>query len=211
MQLHSRATVVMRASDLRRPPVVCKTRFFSEPMKQINAKFGGKVPFHHIFRLSFHNFACLIFCYFFPFLLTWDHMGETTSNDISSESAKQTCSPKFMHTPMKGLYQSCIKNCEISNFGFLGNFFYSFFLERLTWWSMENYKMCDILKRAGRRAKLSEIWDPGLLVTCMWCTFDLVVFNVNLRSFGALVSKWPVFRKWLVVERNGVKFGTRGY
>ncbi len=41
-------------------------------------------------------------------------MGE--KNDILSESA-QICSQKFMHTPRKGLYQSCIKNCEISNFG----------------------------------------------------------------------------------------------
>ncbi len=44
------------------------------------------------------------------------------SNDISSESAQHIGSPKFMHTVRKGLYQSCIKNCEISNFGFLANF-----------------------------------------------------------------------------------------
>ena len=53
-------------------------------------------------------------------------MGEKTSNDILSESAQQICSQKFMHTPRKGLYQSCIKNCEISNFGFLANFFVLF-------------------------------------------------------------------------------------
>ena len=45
---------------------------------------------------------------------------------------------------------------------------------------MGNYKMCDILKRAGRRAKRSEICDSGTLVTYMWCTFDLVVFNAIL-------------------------------
>ncbi len=56
-------------------------------------------------------------------------MGEKTSNNISSESAQQICSQKFMHTARKGLYQSCIKNCEISSltFGFFGFFFYIFF------------------------------------------------------------------------------------
>ncbi len=53
-------------------------------------------------------------------------MGEKTSNDISSESTMQIHSKKFMHTPRKGLYQSCIKNFEILNFGFLANFFYLF-------------------------------------------------------------------------------------
>ena len=28
-----------------------------------------------------------------------------------------------------------------------------------------------------------------------------------MGSFSALVSKWPVSRKVLVIERNGVKFG----
>ena len=31
--------------------------------------------------------------------------------------------------------------------------------------------------------------DSGRLVTHIWGTFDLVVFNVILGSFGALVSK----------------------
>ncbi len=56
-------------------------------------------------------------------------MGEKTSNDISSESAHQICSQKFMHTALKGLYQRCIKNCEISKFGFL-TFFFHFRLKR---------------------------------------------------------------------------------
>ncbi len=43
---------------------------------------------------------------------------------------------------------------------------------------------------AGCRAKRTEIWDSGILVTHIWSTFDLVVFNVILGSFGALVSKW---------------------
>ena len=87
-------------------------------------------------------------------------MGEKMSNDILYESA-QICSQKFMHTPRKGLYQSCIKNCEISNFGFFSNIFCSFF-GRLTWESMGNDKMCDILETASRRAKLTKIWTSGV-------------------------------------------------
>ncbi len=41
-------------------------------------------------------------------------------------------------------------------------------------------------------------------------TFDLLVFKVILRSFGALVSKWPVTQKWLAVEQNGLKLGLTG-
>ncbi len=55
-------------------------------------------------------------------------MGETNSNDISSESAQQICSQKFMHTARKGLYQSCIKNCEIKILDFW-QFFFVLFLE----------------------------------------------------------------------------------
>ncbi len=64
-----------------------------------------------------------------------------------------------------------------------------------------------MMETAGRRAKRTKIWDLVTLATHMWCTFDLVVFKVILRSFGARVSKWPVTPKRLVVERNGVKFG----
>ncbi len=49
-------------------------------------------------------------------------MGEKKSNDIS-ESTHQIHSQKTMHTPGEGVYQSCSKNCEISNFGFLPIFF----------------------------------------------------------------------------------------
>ncbi len=71
--------------------------------------------------------------------------------------------------------------------------------------------MICISKTDGRRAKQTEIWDPGILVTKIWGTFGLVGFKVILGSFGALVSKLPVSQKWLVVEQNGLKFGTRGY
>ena len=79
-------------------------------------------------------------------------MGEKTSNDILSERAQRICSKKILHTPRKGLYQSCIKNYEISNFGFMANFFV-LFLRRLTWDSMGNDKMCDILIVERNRPK----------------------------------------------------------
>ncbi len=140
--------------------------------------------------------------------LTWDHIGEKkTSNDILSESTKQICSRKVMHTPKKGLYRCCIKNCEISNFGFLANF--SVLFGRLTWEPMGNYNKCDIMETASRRAKLTKIWDSGISVTHMWGTFDLVVFKLILGSFGALVSKWPVYRNQLV-QWNWVKFEIQG-
>ena len=55
-------------------------------------------------------------------------MGVKISNNISSESMHQIHSQKIMHTYGEGLYQSCSKNCKISNFGFL-----EIFLGCLTW------------------------------------------------------------------------------
>ncbi len=74
-----------------------------------------------------------------------------------------------------------------------------------------NFQQPCILKTAGRIAKRSEIWDSGKIVTHIWSTFDLVVFKVFLGSFGALVSKWPIAPKSLIVERNGLKFGLQGH
>ncbi len=50
-------------------------------------------------------------------------MGEKLSHDISSESTHQIHSQTIMRTPIEGLYQSCSKNCENSNVGFLPFFF----------------------------------------------------------------------------------------
>ncbi len=50
-------------------------------------------------------------------------------------------------------------------------------------------------------------------LTCLEITYNSktdLVFKVISGSFGALVSKWPVSGKRLAVERNGVKFGSRG-
>ena len=65
----------------------------------------------------------------------------------------------------------------------------------------------------GRIAKWSEMWysgGGGVVVTCIWGIFDLLVFNVILGSFSTLVSKWPVTGKRLAVKPNGVKFRSRG-
>ena len=49
-------------------------------------------------------------------------MGETMSNDISSESTHDIYSQKNMHNSTKGLYQSCSKNCEFQILDF-GHFY----------------------------------------------------------------------------------------
>ncbi len=52
---------VRPSSIVRRPSVKL---MFSEPIKQINAKFGGKVPFHHISRPFFFCFSKFRIFYF---------------------------------------------------------------------------------------------------------------------------------------------------
>ena len=51
--------------------------------------------------------------------------------------------------------------------------------------------------------------DSAVVVTCIWGTFDLVVFKVILMSFGAPVLKWPMYLEfdWLAEERNGLDSG----
>ncbi len=71
-------------------------------------------------------------------------------------------------------------------------------------------KTADILEMAMRRAKLSEIWESGLVVTCIWGTFDLLVFKVILGSFIALVSKWPVTQKRLAIRATRTEFWGSG-
>ncbi len=61
-------------------------------------------------------------------------------------------------------------------------------------------KMAYNLTTAGFRAKQSEIWDLGALVAHIWGTFDLVRFKVIFGSFSALVSKWLVTRKRLIIQ-----------
>ena len=63
---------------------------------------------------------------------------------------------------------------------------------------------------AHYRAKQTEIWDSGVVVMCMHGTIDISVLDVILWSFGAVVSKWPVTQKRLVVEQNEDNLGLDG-
>ena len=58
-------------------------------------------------------------------------------------------------------------------------------------------KMACNLKMTGRRVKLGEIWDSGVVAICIWSTFDLSVLI-------------PVTQKQLAVEWNGLTFGNLG-
>ena len=51
---------------------------------------------------------------------------------------------------------------------------------------------------ANRGARLSEIWESGVLVEHVeriWGISALIVIKVIWGSFGALVSKWPLTQK----------------
>ncbi len=58
--------------------------------------------------------------------------------------------------------------------------------------AMEKWKITNTLEMANHGTKRSEIWHSVVLVQDKWGTFDLLVFNVNLGSFRALFSQWPV-------------------
>ncbi len=60
-------------------------------------------------------------CYFFSLL--WNHMGVKFSNDPLKVHILFT-PKKIMRIPREGIYQSCSKNCEMSNFEFLPFFFF---------------------------------------------------------------------------------------
>ena len=52
---------------------------------------------------------------------------------------------------------------------------------------MGNYKMCEIFKTAGRRAKRSKIW-ASVVSTCIYCIRGILTAkcsNLFLRSPGA--------------------------
>ncbi len=72
-------------------------------------------------------------------------------------------------------------------------------------------KTSIIWKTSERRAKQSEMWASGVSIQCAQGTFETSVLKVILGSFGAFpIFEKPVSRKWLSVERNGVKFVPRG-
>ncbi len=61
-------------------------------------------------------------------------------------------------------------------------------------------------KTAGRRIIWSKIWDFQVVVIFIWGSVDLLLFNIVLGSFGAIVSIWHRTRKRLLEERNVVKY-----
>ncbi len=68
-----------------------------------------------------------------------------------------------------------------------------------TFWAIVTWKM----QLNGRN------WGSEPNVAPIWSIFDLWCFRVVLRLFGVGL-KMPVVRKWLAVERSGVKCGTWG-
>ncbi len=62
---------------------------------------------------------------------------------------------------------------------------------------MKNIEMWQ-WQMANRGARLSEIWESGVLVEHVeriWGISALIVIKVIWGSFGALVSKWPLTQK----------------
>ncbi len=79
---------------------------------------------------------------------------------------------------------------------FLGsrrNFKKVLYFEILTLESIENPKMCNILKTADRAAKRMKIWDSWSYKLNLWGTYHVRFFEFSLRSFGAL-CKFPMLR-----------------
>ncbi len=71
--------------------------------------------------------------------------------------------------------------------------------------------MVSISKTVGRRVKLNEIWNSGIVVIHIYGIFDLAVFKVIVGVIRCICLKWPVSQIRMVIEQSGVKFGTRGY
>ncbi len=57
--------------------------------------------------------------------------------------------------------------------------------------SKHSLKMSSNSKMSVHRAKQIEISDSGMLVEDIWGTFDLVVFKIIVRPFGALSENSP--------------------
>ncbi len=121
--LHSRATVVTRASVVVCPSyVVHKNRLVGYHWMNERQILGtGTYPPY--LKSIFFN----ILIFFFSFSLTWNHMGEKNSNDISSESTHQIPSQKsriLLGRVTTKVVQRIVK-FQILDFGQL---FFSFFV-----------------------------------------------------------------------------------
>ena len=63
-------------------------------------------------------------------------------------------------------------------------------------------KLSNILQMANRREKRGNILDSGLVREYKCASFDLIVFNVTLGWFTA-VLQYHVARKKLAIEQKG--------
>ncbi len=97
----------------------------------------------------------LFFMIFFSLSLTWDHMRQGISSDISSESTQHIHSPKFMHSPRERRCQSSAKNYEISNLGSPSHPL--FFFVSLTWYHMAVNVSNDISAESTHQIHSSKL------------------------------------------------------
>ncbi len=64
-------------------------------------------------------------------------------------------------------------------------------------------KLASNVKTAGRRVKRIELWHSGMLVKCIWDTFDLVVFVIlgccRLKMALRRSKRIDIWDSWVVV------------
>ncbi len=107
-------------------------------------------------KLLFRIFEILrfwILTIFFSFSLTWDPMGAIIAKCYSFHKSRPNLFKFFLNFCLQYPHRVAFQIFEIlyfSNFMKLWN---------LTWESMGNHKMWNILKTADRRAKRMKIWD----------------------------------------------------
>ncbi len=130
-------------------------------------------------KCDFWNFENWNFDIFFVFSLTWDPMGLKISKRYSYKSVEsfQTCHEFSFQWSSQNYFW------DFWNFEFL--IFNDFFakISNSPLYPVEKPKSSIIWKTSDRRAKRSEIWHSQVLTIPIWCTFDLVAFNVILGSF----------------------------
>ena len=118
MLLHNRGTVVTQASVV--PRLSSVDILFSETVKSIDTKFWWQVPIHHISIPFFFKILNFLFNTIFFVFVNIGPYGRKKFQTTSPLKARIRFTPqKNRHTPGEGLFQSCSKNCEIWNFGFL--------------------------------------------------------------------------------------------
>ncbi len=183
----SRANAVARGAVVR-PSV---KRVFSETVKQIDAKFCGKVAIHHISRPFFPFFKILNFWILtivfgfvnygresFKTLLLpqlWFFFNQTFSEWSLWQSSQEL--------PIWDFDISNLNWKQILKFNIVSN-------KKMTKYQYLGINQCNCLKMVrhstigGRGAKRNEIWDLGRLATHIWSTFSLIMFKIILG--------WPV-------------------